>query len=160
MKYIFFNFVALFSLFSCQMKHTIAPTQPGELTAAAEEPEILFLHLKVWKKEGGYAAEMQTKQQVAGLLDRDLRGVQLIEGQWLVSFLDDKQHMVAQVSIANPLEEHYETTDDHGQLRGIDIKKQEADCFVRVQYSPRFSSLQIEQIGASQQRTKIISVIF
>ena len=138
----------------------MTPTVPTESAAAAAEPEILFLHLKVWKKEDGYGAEMQNKQQVAGLLNRDLRGVQMTEGEWLVSFLDNKKNMVEQVTILNPLEQHYETADDKGNLRSIEVKKQEADCFIRVQYNPRFSGLQIEQIGPSRQRTKIISVNF
>lgn len=106
------------------------------------------------------APRCRIKQQVPGRLHQDIRGVQLIEGHWLVSLLDDQKRMVAQVVVSNPLDEHYETTDDQGRLMSVEVKKQEADCFVRVQYDPRFSRVQIEQIGPSKQRIPIIFINF
>lgn len=159
-KFLFYTSLFLM-LFSCQMKHSMTPAAATEPTAAPTVeggPEILFLQLKVWKKDGGYAGEVLSKKQVAGLLNRDIRGVQLNEGEWLASFLDKNNKVIEQVSILDPLNEHYETADEQGKLRTIEVKKEEADCFIRVQYDARFSSLQIEQIAASKQRTKIISL--
>ena len=159
MKKFLFSTLILSMFFSCQMKHSMTPAPAAELTAApAAEggPEILFLQVKVWKKETAYGAEVQSKKQVAGLLNRDIRGMQPNEGEWLVSFLDKNNQVIEQVAVPDPLNEHYETTDDQGKLLTVEVKKEEADCFIRVQYDSRFSSLQIEQIAASQQRTKII----
>ncbi len=159
-NFLFYTSVFLV-LFSCQRKHsmtTTAPTEPAAAPAAEGGPEILFLQVKVWKKGTGYGAELQSKKQVAGLLNRDIRGVQLNEGEWLVSFLDKNNKVIDEVAVLNPLEEHYESTDDQGKLLTVEVKKEEADCFIRVQYDSRFSSLQIEQIAASKQRTKIISL--
>lgn len=159
MKYQFI-IISLFMLFSCHSPQSAAKEQLVEFTAAgAAEPEILFLQLKVWKqKDGIYGAEMENKQQVKGVLNSDLRGVQASEGEWLVTFLDAKKKMVSQVVILNPLEEHYEVSDDKGQLRPVEVKKEEAQCFIRVQYEPRFSALQFEQIINSKERIPLFSI--
>ena len=160
MRHFLLPIMAIFMLFSCHPQRSAVIVQPEETSATNGEPKIMFLQLKVWKKETGYGGEIKDKKQVPGRLNQDIRGVQLSQGEWLISFLDKKDKMVTQVTILNPLEEHYETTDDNGQLRGVEVKKDAADCFVRVQYDPRFAAIQIEQIGPAQQLTRILSLNF
>lgn len=143
---------------SCQAQRFTAMTPATAQKSETAAPEILFLQVSVWKRDTVYGAELRQKQRVAGLLNRDLRGVQWKEGQWLVNFLDAQDNIIAQVTVLNPLEEHYETEGVNGELRQVEVKKQVADCFIRVQYDARFSSIRIEQIQPFQQLSPIISL--
>ncbi len=148
----------LFLFYACQTQRPAAPTPSLEQSVAKGGPEILFLQLKVWKTADRYGAGLLQQRRVAGRLKRDLQGTPPAVGQWIVYLLDAKQQVVDQVSIPDPLEEHFETTDDQGRMRGVDVHKTEADCLIRVQYDPRFAAVRIEQIGTQQQYVPIISM--
>ena len=150
--------ILLFQLCTCRTQRPAAVSTSSAGTAAPDQPEILFLQLKVWKTADRYGGELLQQRRVAGLLKRDLKPAAAATGQWLVRFLDAGQQVVDQIAIPNPLEEHYETTDEEGQLLRVDVNKPEANCFIRVQYDPRFAAVQIEQSGTQEQRIPIITL--
>ena len=141
-------------LLSCKGQHSVVATPLPAI------PEILFLQLKVWKTGTDYKAEIQQKQRVPGLLPSNIRSMPLPEGQWMISFFDQHDQVLTRVSIPNPLEDHYETGDENGQLHAVEVIKDQADCFIRVQYDSHFYSFQIDQIEAGQKRWPIISLLF
>ena len=154
----FYFFFSLFLVFSCHRQSQSTQTTPQ--LAVSEAPQILFLQFKVSKKEATYEAKITSKKAVAGILDRDLGGLKLFENQWLISFLDDKKNVLEQVVVPNPLDEHFEVADDKGVFKGVEVKKNEAEFFCRVQSNPKFSSLQVEQILQAQKKEKLFSLNF
>ena len=143
-------------LFLCACYNQALPQQT--LIAPSTEPHILFLHLKVSKKEAAYEAQIISRQEVVGVLDKKLNGIQAIENQWLISFLDDKKNVLEQVTLDNPLDVHVELADDNGQFQNYAIKKNEAEFFFRVQHNPKFTSFQVEQILPNQKKEKLFSL--
>jgi hypothetical protein len=131
-------------------------TQPTSVAA----PSILFLQIKVSRKEDIYEAQIISRQEVAGILDKNISGIQLYENQWLISFFDDKKNILDQIVVPNPLDEHFEVADDKGQFKNVEVKKQAAEFFFRVQSNPKFKSLQVEQILPDQKKKKLFSLIF
>lgn len=131
-------------------------TQPISVAA----PSILFLQIKVSRKEDIYEAQIISRQEVAGILDKNISGIQLYENQWLISFFDDKKNILDQIVVPNPLDEHFEVADDKGQFKNVEVKKQAAEFFFRVQSNPKFKSLQVEQILPDQKKKKLFSLIF
>lgn len=154
------NFLIILSFFYSCHKHNIPTQTSATPTAAATAPSILFLQIKVSQKEDVFDAKIINRQEVAGILDKNLSGVQLYENQWLISFLDDKKSVLDQVVVPNPLDEHFEVADDKGQFKSVEVKKQEAEFFFRVQSNPKFKSLQVEQILPDQKKKQIFSLIF
>ena len=150
--------ILLFQLCTCRTQRPAAVSTSSAGTAAPDQPEILFLQLKVWKTADRYGGELLQQRRVAGLLKRNLLEAAPATGQWLVRFLDADRQLVEQVTIPNPLEEHHETTDEEGQLRRVDVNKTEADCLIRVCYNPRFAAVQIELVTAQQQRIPVITL--
>jgi hypothetical protein len=139
------------------------PTQTTAIAtpiASTTAPSIWFLQIKVSQKEAIYEAKIINRQEVAGILDKNLSGIQLYENQWLISFFDDKKNVLEQVTVPNPLNEHFEVADDKGQFKSVEVKKQEAEFFFRVQSNPKFKSLQVEQILPAQKKEKLFSLIF
>ena len=135
--------------------------QPNSTSlSTSTAPSILFLQIKVSKREETYEAKIVNKTEVAGILDRDSRGIQLFENQWLISLFDNKQKLLEQTTLANPLEEHFEVADDKGQFKNVEVKKQEAEFFFRIQNNPRFAMIQIEQILPSEKKKKLFSLTF
>ena len=133
---------------------------PSNHFSSAAVPSILFLQVKVSKKEDIYEAKILNRMEVAGILDRDARGVQLIENQWLVSFFDNKNKLLDQITVPNPLDEHFEVADDKGQFKSVEIKKVEAEFFFRVPNNPLIKSLQVEHILPSENKKKLFSLTF
>jgi hypothetical protein len=151
--------LALLFLASCHK--TGSPTQVKTiLIAPSAVPSILFLQVKVSQKEDMYEAKILNRMEVAGILDRDARGVQLIENQWLVSFFDSKNKLIDQITLPNPLEENFEVADDKGQFKNVEIKKVEAEFFFRVPNNPLIKTLQVEQILPILNKKKLFSLTF
>lgn len=156
---IIFCLIIISLLSSCHKFSTRAQTvTPPTIIATA--PTILFLQIKVSQKEGVFDAKIINRQEVAGILDKNLSGVQLYENQWLINFLDDKKNVLDQVAVPNPLDEHFEVADDKGQFKSVEVKKQEAEFFFRVQSNPKITNLQVEQILPDQKKKKLFSLIF
>lgn len=154
-----FCLIIISLLSSCHKFSTRTQTvTPPTIIAAA--PAILFLQIKVSQKEDVFDAKIINRQEVAGILDKNLSGVQLYENQWLISFLDDKKNVLDQVTVPNPLDEHFEVADDKGQFKSVEVKKQEAEFFFRVQSNPKITNLQVEQILPDQKKKKLFSLIF
>jgi hypothetical protein len=117
------------------------------------EPEIMFLQLKVSQKnkEANYEAMIMDKKTTKGLLDKPLQGIQLIEGRWLMSFLDANQKIVAQEVVADPIHQTLEYLNEKGKLDNATVVQKETDCFIRVQNAPNFRYLKCESILANNQ---------
>ncbi len=152
-------FLLLLLFASCHKTGAVTQSKPI-LIAAYAVPSILFLQLNVTKTGDIYTAKVLNKMEVAGVLDRDARGVQLIENQWLVSFFDNKNQRIDQISVPNPLEETFEVADDKGQFKSVEVKKIEADFFFRVPVNSSIKSLQVEQILPDKNKKKLFSLTF
>jgi len=137
---------------SCQVQRPI----PVAASVATMAPEILFLQVHIWKNDAGYRAEVRQQRRVAGQLLHDLQDAPRLKGQWLISLLDAEDQLITQITLANPLQERYETEGIDGQLRTVEINKEEADCFIRVQYDRRFARLRIGEIANSTTSNPII----
>ena len=155
----FLYFAILILCSSCHRQGRIAQAVPSS-QAANQTPSILFVQMKISKKEETYEAEILSKKEVAGMLDKDIRGIQLYENQWFISFLDDEKNVLEQMTVQNPLEEHFEVADEKGQFKSVEVKKQEAEFFFRVQSNLKFSTIQIEEILPLQKKKKLISLPF
>ncbi len=154
-----FCIALLFFLYGCQKRAVPSQTDTPSVTIL-NTPQILFVQMQVSKKEAVYEAKITSKTVVKGILDRDTRGIQMIENQWIVSFLDDKKKILEQITIPNPLDEQFEVADDKGQFKNVEVHKQEADFFFRVQSNPHFNTIEIEQILPLQQKKKLFSLNF
>ncbi|MBL7813969.1 MAG: hypothetical protein JNL70_03105 [Saprospiraceae bacterium] len=149
----------VFTLFSCHSPQQISQKQTDEPPIVLP-PQILFLQIKVFKKGDVVEAQIANRTTVAGILDRDARGLQLIENEWLISFYDKRKELLDQVTVPNPLHQHFEVADDNGQLKGVEVKKEEADFFFRVAHNPSFATIQVEQITANKQKINLFSLTF
>ena len=153
------NFVifalSIFALSSCAKKNiaVAATATTPSVISVSDEPQILFIQLKILKKDknANYEASVVNKKSANGVLDKPLRGINLIEGRWLMSLLDVEQKVIAKEMILDPINEHLEYSDDKGKLQGVEVEKKETDCFVRVQNSPNFRFLKCELILANKQ---------
>lgn len=145
--------------FSCHNSGLPAQTKIA-LMPSESVPQILFLQIHVLQKATRYEAQITNRQIVEGILDRPLDGLQVFENQWLISFFDAKKKLLAQTTALNPLDEHFEVADDKGQFKAVDVKKNEADLFLRVQQNPKFASLQVEQILPAQKKKLLFSITF
>jgi hypothetical protein len=149
------NKILIFSLFlsltACTNKANVVTNTPSTTTtqtAVPDEPQILFIQLKIVQKDKNapVLATVASKKSVNGLLDKPLRGVELLEGHWLISLLDADQKMVAQEVVQDPINQHFEYQNEKGQLDNKTVVKPETDCFVRVQNNPQFQYLKCESI--------------
>jgi hypothetical protein len=149
------NKILIFSLFlsltACTNKANVVTNTPSTTTtqtAVPDEPQILFIQLKIVQKDKNapVLATVASKKSVNGLLDKPLRGVELLEGHWLISLLDSDQKMVAQEVVQDPINQHFEYQNEKGQLDNKTVVKPETDCFVRVQNNPKFQYLKCESI--------------
>jgi hypothetical protein len=140
----------IFNLTACTEKTKVVTNTPTTTTQTAnpDEPQILFFQLKIAQKDKNapIIATVASKKSVNGLLDKPLQGVDLIEGQWLISLLDADKKMVAQEVVQDPINQHFEYQNDKGQLANKTVVKPETDCFVRVQNNPKFRYLKCELI--------------
>ena len=150
-----FKIILIFSLFlsliACTNKANVVTNTPVTTTQTAvpDEPQILFIQLKIAQKDKNapVIATVATKKSVNGLLDKPLRGIELLEGHWLISLLDADQKMVAQEVVQDPINQHFEYQNDKGQFDNKTVVKQEADCFLRIQNNPKFQYLKCEFIA-------------
>jgi hypothetical protein len=154
-------FFSLFlSLISCSEKTSGVTNTPTSTAQAAvpEEPQILFIQLKIVQKDKNapVLATVISKKSVNGILDKSLQGIQLLEGQWLVSLLDSEQKVVAQEVVQDPINQHFEYQNDKGKLDNATVVKQENDCFIRVQNNPKFRYLKCESIVEN----KVLKLLF
>ncbi len=158
MKQITLVIIAVCLFVACHRKGIITQTAiPVSTTAPLS---ILFVQIKVSEKKDTFEAKIIHKKEVAGILDRDINGIQLLENQWLVSFLDSKKNILDQVVVPSPLAPHFEVADDNGVFKSIEIKKTEAEFFFRIQYNPQFSFLQVEEILSNKKKKKLFSINF
>jgi hypothetical protein len=152
------------SAFSCTKKASNLAKLHTETVqnALLAEPQILFLHLKIAQqdKNAPVIALVFDKKNVNGLLDKPLQGVQLLEGFWLINFLDVEQKIVAQEVVKDPINEHYEYLNEKEKLDNVTVVKKEADCFVRVQFDPRFQYIKGEFILAKNELKPIFQIKF
>jgi hypothetical protein len=156
--------ILIFSLFisviACTEKTKVVTNTPTTTaqTAVPNEPQILFIQLKIVQKDKNapILATVANKKSVNGLLDKSLQGIQLLEGQWLVSLLDSEQKVVAQEVVQDPINQHFEYQNDKGKLDNATVVKQEADCFIRVQNNPKFRYLKCESIVEN----KVLKLLF
>jgi hypothetical protein len=143
-------FCLFLCLIACTEKTKVVTNTPTTTTqnAVPNEPQILFIQLKIVQKDKNapILATVASKKSVNGLLDKPLQGIELIEGNWLISLLDADQKIVAQEVVQDPINQHFEYQNDKGQLDNKTVVKQETDCFVRVQYNPKFQYLKCESI--------------
>ena len=150
-KYQFLGFFCLFfSLISCSKKTTIVTKSKIDSLqkAISNESQILFIQLKINQndEDASITANILNKKLVNGFLDKPLQGIVLIEGSWLISFLDAEQKILAQEVVKDPINQHFEYTNEKGKLDNVTVVKKETDCFVRVQFSPQFHYLKCEAI--------------
>jgi hypothetical protein len=149
-------------LFGCTRKSK--PTEPIKTDtkdgSVLVEPEILFLQLKVSQKnkESNIEGEIVNKRTTKGLLDKPLQGIQLIEGRWLMSFLDAEKKVVAQEVVPDPIYQVLEYLNEKGKLDNTTIVKKEADCFIRVQNAPNFRYLKCEMILENKQLKQLFQI--
>ena len=155
---LFLYLISFSFLASCHQQVVPTKTESKPILSATT-PSILFLQIKVSQKADTYEARIINRQDVAGILDRHLNNAPLFENQWLISFLDDKKNVLEQVAVPNPLDEHFEVADDKGQFKSVEVKKQEAEFFFRVQSNPKITRLQVEQILPNQNKKKLFSLI-
>jgi hypothetical protein len=152
-------FAVLLFLGACHKTGSLTQSKPIPIAPSAIST-ILFLQVRATKTGETYSAKVLKKMEVAGVLNRGTRGVQYLENQWLISFLDKKNNLIDQITMHNPLEEHYEVADDKGQFKSVEVKKVEADFFFRVPYNPLIKSLQVEQMLSAENKKKLFSLTF
>jgi hypothetical protein len=147
----FYSFFILFlGILSCTKKTTIVTQNKLETVqkAISNEPQILFLHLKVSQKEkdAPLIASVFEKKMVSGILDKPLHGIQLEEGKWLISMLDAEKKTITQEVVQDPINQQYEYLNDKGKFDNVTVVKKETDCFVRVQFDPKMQYVKSEFI--------------
>jgi hypothetical protein len=160
-------FLRLFVLFllasSCAKKAVIVTANKMQTLekAVSEEPQIMFLHLKVTQNEPKepIVAKVENKKLVVGQLDKPLQGIELVEGKWLISMLDAEQKLLAQEVVQDPINQHFEYLNDKGKLDNVTVVKKETDCFVRVQFDPRFHTLKCESILSKKELKLLFKVV-
>ncbi len=146
-------------LFFCSCQRQAIPLQSIDAQNEVENaPKISFLQLKVSKNEGIYKGAIINRKEVVGILDTPLNRVQASEGQWLIRFLDNKENVLEQVILKNPLDTHLEFADDNGKFKTYSMKKKEATFFFRIQYNPEFARLEVEQILPNEKSQKLFSL--
>jgi hypothetical protein len=154
LHFICFSILILY-IISCTKKTTIVTQSKSESLqkAISEEPQILFLHLKITQneKDAAITASVFDKKMVNGILDKPLQGIQLMEGRWLISLLDAEKKMITQEVIQDPINQHFEYLNDKGKLDNVTVVKKETDCFVRVQFDPKILYVKCEFIEPQKQ---------
>jgi hypothetical protein len=154
LHFIFF-FILILGKISCTKKTTIITQNKLESLqkAISEEPQILFLHLKITQKDkdAPITPSVFDKKIVNGVLDKPLQGIQLIEGRWLISLLDSEKKMIAQEVVQDPINQQFEYLNEKGKLDNVTVVKKETDCFVRVQFDPKIQFVKCEFIEPKNQ---------
>ncbi len=146
-------------LFFCSCQRQAIPSQTIDSYDKVDNtPKISFIQLKVSKKEAVFEGQIVSRQEVAGILPTPFNPVKASEGQWLLRFLDAQENVLEQVVLKNPLDTHLEFADDNGKFQVYTMKKQEAEIFFRVQYSPEFARLEVEQILPNEKKKKLFSL--
>jgi hypothetical protein len=111
--------------------------------------EIFFWTFKAHRdgaKPCGERIESIGNKTVGGRLKNKLEQKEALkDGHFLCRFWDDKNQILAEIQVEDPLFATVEYPTDNGKFERADLKKQEAEFFIRVQNDSRFKILTIEK---------------
>ena len=135
------------------------PTSPND-TAATQSIVFYTIELETNRERSSYKATLVNNQKRNGVLKNDYdTSVVLKPNYVLCQFLDQSNQLLKQAVLANPLEPHYEYSNENGDLESVRFRNTKGKLFIRTQFDPNITSINVYLIYKNKPLKLISNVI-
>ena len=145
--------LSIFSFFILLLSACAVRPKPSDKHLVVEKNEevergILFLNMNFKAEQDDYNVEASSGLLVDGKLKKGLNH----HGEVAVILVGPRGSDT--VFVENPLSTHFEEFSENGEIKRIEVQMEEAEIFVRINYSPDYTKLIVRDM--EQEKNKFV----